>query len=98
MRDYWSPYGTADMLDRTWQLAYRNGFRDDSLVEMCVDIATRGGASVLGETGHGVTEGAQADLVVVPGDSVTAAVMDRAPRTLVVHQGVLVAADGELLP
>jgi cytosine deaminase len=98
MRDYWSPYGNGDMLDRTWQLAHRSGFRDDSLVEMCVDIATRGGAAVLGETGHGITEGSQADLVVVPGDSVTAAVMDRAPRTLVVHEGRLVAADGELVP
>jgi hypothetical protein len=29
---------------------------------------------------------------------VTAAVMDRAPRTLVVHGGRVVAADGELLP
>ncbi|MEO6084363.1 MAG: amidohydrolase [Umezawaea sp.] len=97
MRDYWSPYGNGDMLDRTWQLAYRGGFRDDSAVEMCVDIATRGGASVLGASGHGITEGAQADLVVVPGDSVTAAVMDRAPRTLVVHEGRVVAADGELV-
>ncbi|HEX6342737.1 amidohydrolase [Umezawaea sp.] len=97
MRDYWSPYGNGDMLDRTWQLAYRNGFRDDSLIEMCVDVATRGGAAVLGETGHGITEGSRADLVVVPGDSVAAAVMDRAPRTLVVHEGRVVAAGGELL-
>lgn len=21
-RDYWSPYGNGDMLDRTWQLAF----------------------------------------------------------------------------
>ncbi|WP_433267963.1 amidohydrolase [Actinosynnema sp. CS-041913] len=96
IRDYWSPYGNGDMLDRTWQLAYRNGFRQDALIEMCVDIATRGGASVMGHT-HGLTEGAPANLVVVPGDTVTAAVMDRAPRTLVVHGGNVVAAGGELL-
>lgn len=96
MRDYWSPYGNGDMLDRAWQLAYRDGFRQDALVEMCVDIATRGGASVVGLP-HGLTEGSPADLVVVPGDTVTAAVMDRAPRTLVVHAGRVVAADGELV-
>ncbi|MBY8848352.1 amidohydrolase [Saccharothrix longispora] len=96
IRDYWSPYGDGDMLDRTWQLAYRNGFRRDDQVEMCADIATRGGAAVLGRT-LGLTEGAPADLVVVPGDTVTAAVMDRAPRTLVVHGGRVVAADGELV-
>jgi cytosine deaminase len=98
VHDHWSPGGDGDMLDRTWRLAYRNGFRRDSEVEMCVDIATRGGASVLGEPGRGITEGAGADLVVVPGDSITAAVMDRAPRTLVVHEGRVVARDGELVP
>ncbi|MEU5694894.1 amidohydrolase [Actinosynnema sp. NPDC020468] len=96
IRDYWSPYGSGDMLERAWQLAHRNGFRQDALVEMCVDIATRGGAAVLGTT-LGLTEGAPADLVVVPGDTVTAAVMDRAPRTLVVHAGRVVAVEGELV-
>lgn len=96
IRDYWSPYGNGDMLDRTWQLAFRNGFRRDEQIEMCVDVATRGGASVLGMT-SGLSEGAPAELVVVPGDSVTAAVMDRAERTLVIHSGRVVAADGELV-
>ncbi|KAA2263002.1 amidohydrolase family protein [Solihabitans fulvus] len=96
IRDYWSPYGNGDMLDRTWQLAYRNGFRKDADVEMCVDIATRGGAAVLDGPGGGLVEGDPAELVVVPGDSVTAAVMDRAPRTLVVHEGRVVAERGVL--
>ncbi len=96
MRDYWSPYGNGDMLDRAWQLAFRSGFRQDALIEMCVDIATRGGASVIGLP-HGLTEGSPADLVVVPGDTVTAAVMDRAPRTLVIHKGNVVARNGELV-
>lgn len=96
IRDYWSPYGNGDMLDRAWQLAYRNGFRRDDLVEMCVDIATRGGAAVMGRV-LGLTEGSPADLVVVPGDTVTAAVMDRAPRTLVVRAGRVVAAEGEIV-
>ncbi|WP_374102021.1 hypothetical protein [Arthrobacter sp. ISL-5] len=26
-RDYWSPYGNADMLDRTWQVASGLGVR-----------------------------------------------------------------------
>ncbi|TWP49991.1 amidohydrolase family protein [Lentzea tibetensis] len=96
IRDYWSPYGDGDMLDRTWQLAFRNGFRRDEQIEMCVDVATRGGASVLGVE-SGLSEGAPAELVVVPGDSVAAAVMDRAQRTLVIHKGNVVAAEGELL-
>ncbi|GAA2680978.1 MULTISPECIES: amidohydrolase [Actinosynnema] len=96
IRDHWSPYGDGDVLGRAWQLAYRSGFRRDDQVEMCVDIATRGGAAVLGAK-LGLTEGSPASVVVVPGDTVTAAVMDRAPRALVVHAGRVVARDGELV-
>jgi cytosine deaminase len=46
-RDYWSPYGNTDMLDRTWQLAFTHGFRRDELIGHCLAIATVGGASVL---------------------------------------------------
>jgi len=97
IRDYWSPYGTADMLDRTWQLAFTNGFRRDDHVETCVDVATRGGASIMGVDGVGLAPGDIADLVVVPGESVTAAVMDRAPRSLVIRAGRVVARSGQLV-
>lgn len=97
IRDHWSPYGNGDLLDRAWQLAYRNGFRADADVELCVDVATRGGAAVLGRTDWGLVEGDRADLVVLPAETVTSAVMDRPPRALVVHAGVLVARDGELV-
>jgi cytosine/adenosine deaminase-related metal-dependent hydrolase len=46
-RDYWSPFGSADMLDRAWQLAFTNNFRRDELVEHALAIATAGGASVM---------------------------------------------------
>lgn len=100
IRDYWSPYGDGDVLGRAWQLAFRAGYRRDELVESTVEVASLGGAAVLGEQlpGRGLEVGAPADLVVVPGNTVTAAVMDRAPRTLVVRGGRVVAADGELLP
>src|SRR3954451_7579814 len=47
IRDYWSPYGNGDMLERAWQLAFRSGFRFDELVELCVDTASRGGRSIV---------------------------------------------------
>ncbi len=43
-RDYWSPYGNADMLDRTWQLAFTSGFRADQQIEHCLAVASVGGA------------------------------------------------------
>jgi cytosine/creatinine deaminase len=104
IRDFWSPYGTGDMLERCWQLAYRAGYRHDELIEGCVDIATRGGRAVL-DGGHcpvgdiaadpvaGLGVGAPAELVIIPADSVTAAVMDRPNRRIVIHEGRVVAGE-----
>ena len=47
IRDYWSPYGNGDVLERAWQLAFRSGYRRDELVEGCVDVASRGGRAVV---------------------------------------------------
>ena len=44
----------------------------------------------------GLAPGASADLVVVAADTVTAAVMDHPPRTLVIRAGDVIARDGQL--
>ena len=54
VRDAWTPFGTADMLERAMLLAYRNGFRTDELLHSTLDIVTRGGATVLGLQGYGL--------------------------------------------
>lgn len=105
-RDYWSPYGNADMLDRTWQLAFTHQFRADELIEHCVAIATIGGASLMTSQAPriasisdrpGLDEGDVADLVLLAGDSVTAAVMDRLDDRTVIHAGRVIADNLELL-
>ncbi|MCT9821440.1 amidohydrolase family protein [Microbacterium sp. W1N] len=103
-RDYWSPYGNTDMLDRTWQLAFTNGFRRDDDIEHCVAIATAGGRAVMGTAPAlasaldrpGLAPGDPADLVLVAGDTVTAAVMDRLPDRTVLYRGAVVADGLEL--
>lgn len=103
-RDYWSPYGNCDMLDRTWQLAFTNGFRHDAHIEHAVAIATMGGRAVIGSAPAldgvadrpGLAVGDPADLVLVPGDTVSAAVMDRGQDRTVLHRGVVVADRLEL--
>ncbi|TAP43079.1 N-isopropylammelide isopropylaminohydrolase [Arthrobacter sp. S39] len=99
-RDYWSPYGNADMLDRTWQLAFTSKFRADELIEHCVAVATVGGSSVIDPAAKrltsvadrpGLSVGDPAELVLVEGDTVTAAVMDRLPGRTVIHRGRVVA-------
>ncbi|WP_298251267.1 amidohydrolase family protein [uncultured Arthrobacter sp.] len=99
-RDYWSPYGNCDLLDRTWQLAFVNGFRRDELVGHALAVATIGGASImdravprLASVGDrpGVSVGDRADLVLVDGETITSTVMDRGTDRTVLHDGVVVA-------
>ncbi|WP_167108497.1 amidohydrolase [Amycolatopsis granulosa] len=101
-RDYWSPYGNADLLDRTWQLAFTNGFRHDSLVEHALAVGTWGGATVLDpslralrgvDDRPGVAPGDVADLVLLDGAAPAAAVQDRLPHRTVIHAGRVVAHD-----
>lgn len=105
-RDYWSPYGNTDMLDRTWQLAFTHGFRKDELIEHCLAIATVGGASILDpaaarlkDTSHrpGVDVGDPAELLLVDGETVASTVMDRGKDRTVIHAGKVVADQLELV-
>jgi cytosine/adenosine deaminase-related metal-dependent hydrolase len=98
-RDYWSPYGNCDLLDRTWQLAFTNGYRRDELVELSLAVATLGGASIMDRAvarvgigdRPGVGVGDRADLVLVDGETPTSAVMDRSHDRTVIHDGRVVA-------
>ena len=97
IRDTWGPYNTVDMLDRVRLLGYRSNFRQDKDVEMLFQIATYGGANVMGDDQYGLAVGKRADFMVVPGDTPTEVVMNRPPRTHVIQNGRLVATDGQLL-
>ncbi len=99
-RDYWSPYGNGDMLDRTWQLAFVNGFRRDDLVELALGVATTGGAAIMSPDAPRLTRvgehpgtgvGDRADLLLVDGETPTSAVMDRGSDRTVIHDGRVVA-------
>ncbi|POH60342.1 amidohydrolase family protein [Arthrobacter glacialis] len=105
-RDYWSPYGNADMLARTWQLAFVNGFRADELIEHAVAVASMGGASILDRSTPRLSSVADrpgtqvsdaASFVLVAGDSVAAAVMDKPEDRTVLHRGRVVADQLELV-
>ncbi|MFZ3565739.1 amidohydrolase [Streptomyces sp. BH097] len=105
-RDYWSPYGNCDLLDRTWQLAFTNNFRRDDHIEMSLAVATMGGASIMshevprlaGVTDRpGLAVGDRADLVLVDGETPSSAVMDRGRDRTVLHDGRVVAEGLELV-
>lgn len=97
IRDAWNPYGNGDMLERAWILSYRSNFNRDEQIELTLNMATYGGADVLGFTDYGIKIGDQADMVVVAGETLAEAVMNRAPRHLVIKKGQVVAMDGQCL-
>jgi cytosine/adenosine deaminase-related metal-dependent hydrolase len=97
VRDTWSPYGNVDMLERVRLLGYRSGFRRDDEIGMLLEVATHGGARVMGDRDYGLAVGCRADFVVVPAETPAQAVIERPPRTFVVKGGSVVAADGRAL-
>ena len=97
IRDAWSPFGTADMLERIWILSYRSNLKRDEAIAAVFKMATFNGATVIGTERYGLTIGCRADLVIMEGETLTEAVMNRAPRKCVVKNGRVVAAEGQCL-
>ena len=61
IRDAWGPLNMPDMLLRTFIIAYRNNLRRDDEIEEVLDIATHGGAQVMGDQPYGLAPGCRAD-------------------------------------
>jgi cytosine/creatinine deaminase len=91
IRDLWSPWGDGDMLGRAALLAWRAGARRDQDLAGALELATAGGARVLGLDGHGLEPGCWADLTLVPAATVGEAVVAHPPRSLVLKRGRVVA-------
>ena len=97
VRDTWGPYNSVDMLERAKLMGYRSGFRRDAEIEMLLDVATTGGATVMGQEVYGLAPGCNADLVILPAEARAHAVVERPQRTFVIKRGRIVAADGRYL-
>jgi cytosine deaminase len=91
IRDLWSPWGDGDLLARAALLAWRAGARRDQDLAAALELATSGGAEVLGLPAHGLTPGCTADLVLLPATTPGEAVVTHPPRTLVLKAGQIVA-------
>lgn len=97
IRDAWGPLNMPDMLLRSFIIAYRNNLRRDDEIEMVLDIATHGGARVLGDAAYGLAPGCRADFVIVDGETHVEAVIERPERWLVAKGGRIVAREGACL-
>jgi cytosine/adenosine deaminase-related metal-dependent hydrolase len=97
IRDTWSPYGNADMLERAMFVGLANNLRRDDEVELALDVCTHGGAQVMALADYGLSVGCHADMVLVGGETLAEAVVSRTPRKLVIKHGKVVARNGDCL-
>lgn len=97
VRDSWSPLNTADMLERIYILAYRNGLRRDDDIEHLIRIATDGGRAAMRHAPIAIAPGSPADLVLVEGETHVEAVISRPRDRTVLKAGRLVADGGTCL-
>lgn len=97
MRDTWGPYGNGDMLERAMLVGLRNNFRRDDELDIAMEVVTYGGAKLMMLEGYGLKVGDKADLVVVAGETIAEAIVNRVPRALVFKHGKVVARDGACL-
>jgi cytosine/adenosine deaminase-related metal-dependent hydrolase len=98
IRDTWSPYGTADLLERAAIIGWKGDFRRDAQVEIAFDLISAAGARALGIGDYGVTIGAAANLFTINASCVPEAVAAHPRRKLVFFEGKVVARDGSFLP
>ncbi|MCD2188602.1 amidohydrolase family protein [Actinomycetospora soli] len=93
IRNAFTPFGTADMLDVTLLAAHTQPFGTAEGLDRLLDRVTAGAAAMLGVGGHDLAPGSRADLVVLdaPGADHHTALLDRVPRRLVISGGRLVA-------
>ncbi len=68
-----------------------------AILLLALRACTEGGARTMALDGYGVEPGCRADLVLVRGETLAEALVDRAPRPLVVKSGRVVARHGRAL-
>jgi cytosine deaminase len=97
IRDPWSGFGSPDMLERVWLLAFGMGASSDAQLELPFRLAASAASDLLGLSPAGLLPGDAADFMLVRGECLAQVVVDRPVRDLVFKAGRLVASGGQYL-
>lgn len=98
VRDAWTPFGTANMLDRAHLLAYRMDAATDADLELAYDLCSRAGAELLRLKPVAFDDSGSPDRVEFAGECLAQIVVDRPKPVRVVRDGRVIARDGVLAP
>ena len=91
MRNAFTPYGNADLLETGLFLVQVSHLGSPDDFTRVLEMATTAGASHRRAQSYGVRVGADADLVVLDATDHVAGLLDRAPRRYVLKRGHIVA-------
>lgn len=94
IRDTWGPWGQPDMLDRAKVIGMKNGLRSDHDLEHVLHVVSQGAADVMRLENYGLEVGRDADFTLLAGETLAHAVVEVAPRPLVVKGGRVTARGG----
>jgi cytosine/creatinine deaminase len=97
IRDFWSPYGNGDMLQRAMLLGLQQSYREDAQIESMLKMISTNGENLLSVPTGQILPGSPADLVVLKAPNFLEAVVSTPSRTHVFRKGQLVAKQGECL-
>jgi cytosine deaminase len=97
IRDAWTPMGNGDMLERAMLLALRCGMRTDPEICAAFEAAASNGARALGRSDYGLATGQTANLLLLPAETLSEAVVARPLARTVISRGIVVAKNGSLL-
>ncbi len=89
--DPWYPFGSADMLDVAHMGLHIAQMTSPKEIDQCFRMITHSNAQIMGLSDYGLTQGAQASLVVLDAANPQEAIRLRADRLLVVSKGKIVA-------
>ncbi len=95
IRDTWSPYGNADMLERASIIGWREDIRHDDLLSELFAMASSSGAEALGIGDYGIAPGRPASFFTIPAENVPDAIGRHPVRGHVFHAGRVVASAGQ---
>lgn len=96
IRDAWSPFGNASMIERCWMVALRSGFRTDGDLAATLDLATTGAAQVLALEHYGLEAGDFADLIAMPDHHPARIVVERTAPDFILRRGRILRDDCRL--
>jgi len=96
VRDSWSPFGKADMLERVALAGYLGGWNEDERLLAGLDHVTTAASRALGDEPANLRPGDLADFTLVPSGCLQEAIVSQPTGRTVYRQGCVVSAGGVL--